>query len=44
MSDANVALNYDFNALLAAHQASGADVTVAYQKTEMQGLEMTTTP
>ena len=35
MSDANVALNYDFNALLAAHQASGADVTVAYQKTEI---------
>ena len=28
-------LNYDFNALLAAHQASGADVTVAYQKTEI---------
>ncbi len=35
MSDANVALNYDFNALLAAHQASGADVTIAYQKTEI---------
>ena len=33
MSDANIAVNYDFNALLAAHQASGADVTVAYQKT-----------
>ena len=32
MSDANIAVNYDFNALLAAHQASGADVTVAYQK------------
>ena len=27
MSDANIAINYDFNALLAAHQASGADVT-----------------
>ena len=35
MSDANIAVNYDFNALLAAHQASGADVTVAYQKTEI---------
>ena len=35
MSDANIAINYDFNALLAAHQASGADVTVAYQKTEI---------
>ena len=33
MSDANIAINYDFNALLAAHQASGADVTIAYQKT-----------
>ena len=31
----NIAINYDFNALLAAHQASGADVTVAYQKTEI---------
>ena len=35
MSDANIAVNYDFNALLAAHQASGADVTVAYQKVEI---------
>lgn len=35
MSDANIAVNYDFNALIAAHQASGADVTVAYQKTEI---------
>ena len=35
MSDANIAINYDFNALLAAHQASGADVTVAYQKVEI---------
>ena len=35
LSDANIAVNYDFNALLAAHQASGADVTVAYQKTEI---------
>ena len=35
MSDANIAINYDFNALLAAHQASGADVTIAYQKTEI---------
>ena len=35
MSDANIAVNYDFNALLAAHQASGADVTIAYQKTEI---------
>ncbi len=40
MSDANIAINYDFNALIAAHQASGADVTVAYQKTEIpEGLK-----
>ena len=35
MCDANIAVNFDFNALLEAHQASGADVTVAYQKTEI---------
>lgn len=40
MSDANIAINYDFNALIAAHQASGADVTVAYQKSEIpEGLK-----
>src|SRR5699024_9094111 len=35
MSDANIAHNYDCNALLAEHQASGAGVTVAYQKIEI---------
>ena len=35
MCDANIAVNFDFNALLAAHQESGADITVAYQKTEI---------
>ena len=35
MCDANIAINYDFNALIAAHQASGADITLAYQKTEI---------
>ena len=35
MCDANIAVNFDFNALLEAHQASGADITVAYQKTEI---------
>jgi glucose-1-phosphate adenylyltransferase len=40
MCDAQVAINYDFNALLEAHKASGADVTVAYQKTEIpEGLK-----
>ena len=32
MSDANIAVNFDFNALIDAHIASGADVTVAYAK------------
>ena len=31
----HIAVNFDFNALLEAHQASGADITVAYQKTEI---------
>ena len=43
MSDANIAINYDFNALLAAHQASGADVTVAYQKSRSPRAARTTT-
>lgn len=32
MSDTNIAMNFDFNALLDAHVASGADVTIAYKK------------
>lgn len=32
MSDANIAMNFDFDALLKAHAASGADVTIAYKK------------
>ncbi len=32
MSDANLAVNFDFRALIADHIASGADVTVAYRK------------
>ena len=35
MSDANIAANIDFRAIIDAHIASGADVTVAYKK---QGL------
>ncbi|MCI8830194.1 MAG: glucose-1-phosphate adenylyltransferase subunit GlgD [Lachnospiraceae bacterium] len=31
MSDANTAVNFDFKAMLNAHIASGADVTVAYK-------------
>ncbi len=32
MSDANLAVNFDFRALIDEHIASGADVTVAYRK------------
>ncbi len=35
MSDANCALNFDYNALIAEHQKTGADVTAVYQKTEI---------
>ena len=39
MSDANIAVNFDFNALLDAHIESGADVTIAYTEDEIpQGL------
>ena len=39
MSDANIAVNFDFNALLEAHIESGADVTIAYTEDEIpQGL------
>ncbi|MGN0159727.1 MAG: glucose-1-phosphate adenylyltransferase subunit GlgD [Brotaphodocola sp.] len=32
MSDANTAMNFDFKAMIDAHIASGADVTVAYKE------------
>lgn len=32
MADANMAVNFDFNALLAEHIATGADVTIAYNR------------
>ncbi|MFR1832373.1 MAG: glucose-1-phosphate adenylyltransferase subunit GlgD [Lachnospiraceae bacterium] len=35
MSDANIAVNFDFKAMLDAHIASGADVTVAYKSEEL---------
>lgn len=35
LSDANIASNFDFNALLSSHIDSGADVTVAYIKEEL---------
>ncbi len=34
LADTNIAVNFDFRAFLDAHIASGADVTVAYSKTE----------
>lgn len=35
MTDSNIAVNFDFKAMLDAHIASGADVTVAYAKEEI---------
>ena len=35
MADANIAVNFDFKALIDAHVASGADVTVAYTEKEI---------
>ena len=32
MADTNLAVNFDFNALIEAHMESGADVTVAYRE------------
>ena len=39
MADVNIAVNFDFNAMIDAHIASGADVTIAYSETELpEGL------
>lgn len=35
MADPNIAVNFDFKALLKAHIASGADITMAYTKEEI---------
>lgn len=35
MSDTNIAMNFDFNAVLDVHEKSGADVTVVYSKEEL---------
>lgn len=35
ISDTNIAVNFDFNALIEAHIASGADVTMTYRKEEL---------
>lgn len=47
ISDANIVANFDFTAMVAAHKATGADVTIAYKKEEIpygfMNLEPTTT-
>ena len=35
MADASIAVNFDFAAMVDAHVASGADVTIAYNETEL---------
>jgi glucose-1-phosphate adenylyltransferase len=35
MSDTNIAVNFDFQAMIQAHRESGADITVAYLKREI---------
>ena len=35
LSDSNIAMNFNFNKLLEAHVASGADVTMVYNRTEI---------
>ena len=35
MSDSNIAVNFDFNKMIDAHIASGADITVAYNEQEL---------
>lgn len=40
MADTNIAVNFDFKALIEAHMASGADVTVAYAEEEIPQADM----
>ncbi len=35
ISDANIAANFNFNDMIKAHEASGADVTIAYKREEI---------
>ena len=35
LADTNLAVNFDFDALIQAHVDSGADITIAYQETEL---------
>ncbi len=44
LADANIAMNFDFGAMLNAHIASGADVTVAYKEMEIpEGMKQINT-
>lgn len=44
MADTNLAVNFDFNALIDAHISSGADITVAYTQEEIpEGMRTTPT-
>lgn len=40
MSETNIAVNFDFNAMIDAHVKSGADVTVAYMEQEIPAAIM----
>lgn len=40
MSEANIAVNFDFNAMIDAHVASGADVSIAYIEREIPSAIM----
>ena len=40
MADANIAVNFDFKAMLDAHIESGADVTIAYAREELPPAAM----
>ncbi len=44
MTDANMAANFDFNAMIEAHKESGADVTIAYKEMPLpEGFKNATT-
>ncbi len=43
MSDSNIAYNFDLNKLIEAHVATGADVTVMYEKRRSLPASRTTT-
>ena len=44
ISDANIVASFDFNGMIAAHKATGADVTIAYKNEEISEGFMTLEP